>query len=43
MHADVGPVRPAVHPRAPVVAPAGETAGRVILHDLDVAEILTVV
>ena len=43
MHADVGPLRPAVRPRAPAVAPAGETAGRVILRDLDVAETLTAV
>ena len=43
MHAYVGPVRPAVRPRAPVAAPAGETAGRVILRDLDVAETLTAV
>ena len=43
MHADVGPVRPAVRPRVPVVSPAGETAGRVILRDLDVAETLTAV
>ena len=43
MHADVGPVRPAVRPRVPVVAPVGEPAGRVILRDLDVAETLTAV
>ena len=43
MHADVGPVLPAVCPRASVAAPAGEPAGRVILHDLDVAETLTAV
>ena len=43
MHADVGPVRPAVRLRAPVAALAGETAGRVILRDLDVAETLTAV
>jgi hypothetical protein len=43
VHADVGLVRPTVRPRAPVAAPAGETAGRVILRDLDVAETLKVV
>ena len=43
MHADVGPVRPAVRPRAPVAAPAGETAGRVILRILDVAETIIAV
>ena len=43
MHADVGHVRPAVRPRAPVAAPTGETTGRVILRDLDVAETLTAV
>ena len=43
MHADVGPVRPAVRPRAPAAVPAGETAGRVILRDLDVAETLIAV
>ena len=43
MHADVGPVRPAVRRRVPVAAPAGETAGRVIIRDLDVAETLTAV
>lgn len=43
MHEDVGPVRPVVRARAPVAAPVGETPGRVILHDLDVAETLAVV
>ena len=43
MHADVGPVHPVVRLRVPAVAPAGEAAGRVILHDLDVAETLTAV
>ena len=43
MHADVGPVRPAVRERAPVPAPVGETPGRVILRDLDVAETLAAV
>ena len=43
MHADVGPVRPAVRPRPPVAAPAGEPARRVILRDLDDTETLTAV
>ena len=41
MHADVGPVCPAVRPRVPAAAPAGEAPGRAILHDLDLAETLT--
>ena len=43
MHADVGPVRPAVRPRAPVATPAGEAPGRAILRDLDLAESLAAV
>ena len=41
VHADVGPVRPAVHRRDPATAPAGEAVGRAILRDLDVAETLS--
>ena len=40
MHADVGPVCPAVRPRVPAAAPAGEAPGRAILCDLDLAETL---
>jgi len=43
VHADVGPVRPVVRARALVPAPVGETPGRVILRDLDVAETLAAV
>ena len=43
MHADVGPVRPAVHPGVPAAAPVGEAPGRAILHELDLAETLAVV
>ena len=43
MHADVGLVRPAVRPRAPVAALAGKAPGRVILRDLDLAETLAAV
>ena len=43
MHADVGPVRPAVRPGVPTAAPAGEAPGRVILRDLDLAETLAAV
>ena len=40
-HADIRPVRPVVHRRELVVAPAGEAVGRAILHDFDVAETLS--
>ena len=43
MHADVGPVRPAVRPGVPAAAPAGEAPGRAILRDLDLAETLAAV
>ena len=43
MHADVGPIRPAVRPRVPAAVPTGEATGRAILHDLDLAETLTAV
>ena len=43
MHADIGPVRPAVHPRSPAAVPAGEPARRVVIRDLDDTETLTAV
>ena len=43
MHADIGPVRPAVRPRSPVAAPAVEPARRVVIRDLDDTETLTTV
>ena len=43
MHADVGPIRPAVRPRVPAAVPTGEATGRAILRDLDLAETLTAV
>ena len=43
MHADIGPVRPAVRPRSPVAAPAAEPARRVVIRDLDDIETLTAV
>ena len=43
MHADVGPVRPTVRLRSPAATPAGEPARRVVIHDLDDTETLTVV
>ena len=41
MHADIGPVHPAVRPRSPAAAPAGEPARRVVIRDLDDTETLT--
>ena len=43
MHADIGPVRPAAHPRSLAAAPAGEPARRVVIRDLDDTETLTAV
>ena len=43
MHADVGPVRPAIRPRPPVAAPAVEPARRAIIRDLDDTETLIAV
>ena len=43
MHADIGPVRPAVRPRLPAAAPAGEPARRVVIRDLDDTKTLTAV
>ena len=43
MRADIGPVRPAVRPRSPAAAPAGELARRVVIRDLDDTETLTAV
>ena len=43
MHADIGPVHPAVRPRPPVAAPAVEPARRAVIHDLDDTETLTAV
>ena len=40
-HADIGPVQPAVRPRALATALAREAVGRAILRDLDVVEILS--
>jgi len=39
--ADVGPVQPVARPRVPAAAPAGESVGRAILRDLNVAETLS--
>ena len=43
MHADIGPVRPAVCPRSLAAAPAVEPARRVIIHDLDDTDTFTAV
>ena len=43
MHADIGPVRPAVRPRSLVAAPVVEPARRVVIRDLGDTEILAAV
>jgi hypothetical protein len=43
VHADVGPVRPAARPKAPVAAPAAEPARRVVIRDLGDTETLATV
>ena len=41
MHANIGPVCPAVRPRSPAAAQVGEPARRVVIRDLDDTESLT--